>query len=67
MRPAALSADGCARLVAAALGGAPSPAFRDACHELTGGNPLLMRGLLTTLAARRRQWEPTRMSRTCAG
>ncbi len=51
MRPAALSADGCARLVAATLGGAPSAAFRDACHELTGGNPLLMRGLLTTLAA----------------
>jgi hypothetical protein len=51
VRPTALSADGCAQLVAGALGTAPSPAFRDACHELTGGNPLLMRGLLTTLAA----------------
>src|SRR5271165_3321339 len=51
VRPTALSADGCAQLVAAALGAAPSTAFRDACHELTGGNPLLIRGLLTTLAA----------------
>ena len=51
VRPAALSAGGCARLGAAALGRPPSPAFGDACHELTGGNPLLMHGLLTTLTA----------------
>jgi DNA-binding CsgD family transcriptional regulator len=51
VRPTALSAEGCALLVAAALGAAPSAAFRDACHELTGGNPLLIGGLLTTLAA----------------
>lgn len=51
MRPAALSADGCARLVAAALGGDPSAAFIDACVELTGGNPLLLHGLLTALSA----------------
>jgi len=51
VRPAALSADGCARLAAAALGGVPSPAFTAACHELTGGNPLLMRGLLAALGA----------------
>ncbi len=51
VRPAALSAAGSARLVAAELGGDPSAAFLDACHELTGGNPLLLRGLLTALAA----------------
>jgi len=37
--------------VAAELGGDPSAAFLAACHELTGGNPLLLRGLLTALAA----------------
>jgi hypothetical protein len=51
VRPAALSADGCGRLVAAELGSDPSAAFTDACHELTGGNPLLLRGLVTTLSA----------------
>jgi DNA-binding CsgD family transcriptional regulator len=51
VRPAALSADGCARLVAAELGSDPSAAFTDACLELTGGNPLLLRGLVTTLTA----------------
>lgn len=51
VRPATLSADGCARLVAAELGSDPSAAFTDACHELTGGNPLLLRGLVTTLTA----------------
>lgn len=51
VRPAALSAAGSARLVAAELGGAPSAAFLAACYELTGGNPLLLRGLLTALAA----------------
>jgi DNA-binding CsgD family transcriptional regulator len=50
VRPAALSAAGSAQLVAAELGGAPSAAFLDACYELTGGNPLLLRGLLTALA-----------------
>jgi DNA-binding CsgD family transcriptional regulator len=49
--PAALSADSCARLVSAELGSDPSAAFTDACHELTGGNPLLLRGLVTTLTA----------------
>jgi len=51
VRPAALSSAGSARLVAAELGGDPSAAFLDACHELTGGNPLLLRGLLAALAA----------------
>jgi DNA-binding CsgD family transcriptional regulator len=51
VRPAALSAGGCARLVAAELGSGPTAAFTEACHELTGGNPLLLRGLVTTLTA----------------
>ena len=51
LRPAALSAAACAELVAAMLGAQASPAFRRACRELTGGNPLLLRGLLAGLAA----------------
>jgi DNA-binding CsgD family transcriptional regulator len=51
VRPAPLSLDGCARLVTAQLGRAPAPAFASACQELTGGNPLLVRGLLAALAA----------------
>ena len=31
----------------------PSAAFQDACRELTGGNPLLLHALLTSLAASR--------------
>lgn len=51
IRPAPLSAAACSRLVGATLGGDASPAFLDACHELTGGNPLLLHGLLSDLAA----------------
>src|SRR5271165_669343 len=51
LRPAALGAAACAELVRGALGAGPSPAFQDACRELTGGNPLLLRGLLASLAA----------------
>ena len=51
LRPAPLSADGCALLTAAALAPHPSPAFVGACHELTGGNPMLLHGLLATLSA----------------
>ena len=51
LRPAALGAEACAELVRGTLGADPSPAFQDACRELTGGNPLLLRGLLASLAA----------------
>ena len=51
LRPAALGTAACAELVSGTLGGDPSPAFQDACRELTGGNPLLLRGLLASLAA----------------
>jgi DNA-binding CsgD family transcriptional regulator len=51
LHPAPLSAEGCALLTAAALAPHPSPAFVDACHELTGGNPMLLHGLLATLSA----------------
>ena len=49
--PAALGPAACAELVRGTLGAAPSPAFQEACRELTGGNPLLLRGLLASLAA----------------
>ena len=51
LRPAALGAAACAELVSGRLGADPSPAFQYACRELTGGNPLLLRGLLASLAA----------------
>jgi hypothetical protein len=44
LRPAVLSAAACGEMVGEALGAEPSPAFQDACRELTGGNPLLLRG-----------------------
>jgi DNA-binding NarL/FixJ family response regulator len=51
LRPAALGAAACAELVRGTLGAGPSASFQDACRELTGGNPLLLRGLLASLAA----------------
>jgi DNA-binding CsgD family transcriptional regulator len=51
LRPAALGPAACGELVHAGLGGAPSAAFAGACRELTGGNPLLLRALLDSLAA----------------
>jgi DNA-binding CsgD family transcriptional regulator len=51
LRPAALSPAGSARLVGLTIAGNATPAFSDACHELTGGNPLLLRGLLTALTS----------------
>ena len=51
LRPAALGTEACAELVRGSLGGDPSGAFQDACRELTGGNPLLLQALLTSLVA----------------
>ena len=51
LHPAALSAAACAELVRETLGADASQAFQDACRDLTGGNPLLLRGLLASLAA----------------
>ena len=51
VRPAALGRAACAELVRSALGADPSAAFQDACRELTGGNPLLLQALLTSLVA----------------
>jgi len=48
LRPAALTPAGSAQLVGLTIG-QPTQAFSDACHELTGGNPLLLRGLLAAL------------------
>jgi DNA-binding CsgD family transcriptional regulator len=48
--PSALGAAACANLVRDTLGGEPSPEFQQACREVTGGNPLLLRALLASLA-----------------
>ncbi len=55
VRPGPLSADGVRALVHARLGGEqePDPAFCSACGEVTGGNPLLLRQLLASLAGDR--------------
>ena len=49
LRPLPLGAASTERLVAETLGPHPDPAFTAACHEATGGNPLLLRALLTAL------------------
>lgn len=50
VRPAPLGLDAVAALVRARLGDHADPAFCDACHGATGGNPLLLRQLLGALA-----------------
>lgn len=49
--PGPLSGDGVAALVAALLDDEPDPAFTAACLDATGGNPLLLRQLLSSLEA----------------
>jgi class 3 adenylate cyclase/DNA-binding CsgD family transcriptional regulator len=51
VRPNALSAPSVAELVRAELGAEAEEAFCLACHQATGGNPLLLRELVRTLAA----------------
>ena len=53
LEPGPLSATGAAALVRERLGAAAEPAFCDACHAATGGNPLLLRQLLRALEAER--------------
>ncbi len=53
VRPVALSAAATTTLVRARLGDEADQAFADACHETTGGNPLLVGQLLTALADER--------------
>ena len=51
IRPAALGPEAAAELARAALGGAASDRFCLACHAATGGNPLLLRALVASIAA----------------
>ena len=51
VRLAPLSQEGSGRLVRALLGDQASDAFCAACHEATGGNPLLLRELAAVVAA----------------
>ena len=51
LRPGALGRSACAALLRGALGQPPSAAFLAACRERTGGNPLLLRALLSSLTA----------------
>ena len=51
VRPRPLSIDGVRALVRERLGDDADEPFCDACHESTGGNPLLLRQLLTALDA----------------
>ena len=53
VRPAPLDEPTVGALVRARLGAEPDPAFRRACHTTTGGNPLLLRQLLSALEADR--------------
>ena len=51
LQPAALSEAGVAALIHSRLGGEPDPPFTAACLTATGGNPLLLRQLLSSLVA----------------
>jgi DNA-binding CsgD family transcriptional regulator len=51
LRPGPLSGEAVAALVRERLGADAEPAFCVACHEATGGNPLLLRQLLRALEA----------------
>ncbi len=51
LRPGPLSPEGVRELVRERLGRQADPTFCDACHEATGGNPLLLGQLLAALAA----------------
>ena len=51
LTPRPLTAEAADRLVRLRLGDEPDAAFAAACHEVTAGNPLLLRQLLTALAA----------------
>ena len=50
VHPAPLSLDAIEALVVDVLGAQPAREFCDACYQATGGNPLLLRQLLTALA-----------------
>jgi DNA-binding CsgD family transcriptional regulator len=50
IRPTLLSEEATATIVRERLGVASSPAFEAACHEATGGNPLLIESLLDGVA-----------------
>ncbi|WP_433034522.1 AAA family ATPase [Actinomycetospora sp. CA-053990] len=50
LRPAPLSRDGIEALVRCRFAGSPDPSFTAACHEVTGGNPLLVHALLAAVA-----------------
>jgi DNA-binding SARP family transcriptional activator len=51
LRPAPLSPEATAAMVAARLGGPVAPLFATACHRTTSGNPLLLRQLVRALEA----------------
>ena len=51
VRPGPLGERACARLLGDALGAMPEAEFTGACHEMTGGNPFLLRALADSLAA----------------
>ena len=51
VRPSPLTIEAVRALIAERLGAEPDRDFCTACHRATGGNPLLLRELLTALAA----------------
>ena len=51
--PGPLSGSACASLLRDALGGQPAPGFAEACQQMTGGNPFLLRALADSLVAER--------------
>ena len=78
LSPSPLSEAASSALIERVLGRAPEPAFRKACHEVTGGNPFLLGELLRALvvegveprdasAVRVRRLAPRSISRSVLG
>lgn len=51
VHPSSLTIDAVAQIIGARLGAAPDPRFLAACHDATGGNPLLLSELVKALEA----------------
>jgi DNA-binding CsgD family transcriptional regulator len=66
IRPPLLSEAATATIVREQVGGASSPPVEAACHEATGGNPLLIESLLAELGGRHEAGDPIAVERISA-
>jgi DNA-binding CsgD family transcriptional regulator len=67
IRPPLLSREGTATIVRDGIGDAASTPVEAACHEVTGGNPLLIKALLAELATGERDGDGSILAARVAG